>query len=163
MCFISGSAQQVSIKFVLRLQTKLCQINLILNLFFVWHILGLIICLYKHLILQTSGRWAGKWLMWKLSLKLIHLCVIYLYWNYVYFLLQDESEFVRRMFVEKLHERLMQWKQQKFGLPSAFISYFVLAGLEQDEDVKSSMLHALNLCVQDKRQQVWSLIYVTRG
>jgi hypothetical protein len=57
----------------------------------------------------------------------------------------------------------MQWKQQRYGLPSTFISYFVLAGLEQDEDVKSSVLHALNLCVQEKRHQVWSLINITRG
>jgi len=83
--------------------------------------------------------------------------------NYAYFLLQDKSEFVRRGFVEKLREKLMQWKQQRYGLPSTFLAYFVLAGLEQDEDVKSSMLHALKLCVQDKRQQVWSLINYTRG
>ena len=57
----------------------------------------------------------------------------------------------------------MQWKQQRYGLPSTFISYFALAGLEKDEDVKSSMLHALNLCVKDKRFQAWSLINVTRG
>ena len=57
----------------------------------------------------------------------------------------------------------MQWKRQRYGLPSTFISYFALAGLEKDEDVKSSMLHALNLCVKDKRHQVWSLINVTRG
>jgi hypothetical protein len=57
----------------------------------------------------------------------------------------------------------MQWKQQRYGLPSTFISYFVLAGLEQDEDVKSSMLHALNLCVKDKRHQVWSRMNFTRG
>ena len=57
----------------------------------------------------------------------------------------------------------MQWKKQRYGLPSTFISYFVLAGLEQDEDVKSSMLHALKLCVRDKRHQVWSLVNVTRG
>ena len=81
----------------------------------------------------------------------------------MYFLLLDESEFVRRMFVEKLRKRLMQWKQQKYGLSSTFISYFVLAGLEKNEDIKSSMLHALDLCVQDKRQQVGSLIYVMRG
>jgi len=77
--------------------------------------------------------------------------------------LQDESVFVRRRFVEKLRERLMQWKHQRYGLPSTFIAYFVLVGLEQDEDVKSSMLHALNLCVKDKRHHVWSLINVTRG
>lgn len=77
-------------------------------------------------------------------------------------LMNDESEFVRCKFVEKLRERLMKWGQQRYGLPSTFISYFVLAGMEQDEDVKSCMLHALNLCVQDKRQQVWSLVRVTR-
>jgi hypothetical protein len=84
------------------------------------------------------------------------------FWYCTYFLLQDESEFVRRLFVEKLHERLMQWEKQRYGLPSTFISYFVLAGMEQDEDVKSCMLRALNLCVQDKRQQAWSLVCVTR-
>jgi hypothetical protein len=78
-------------------------------------------------------------------------------------LLQDESEFVRHRFVEKLCDRLMQWKQQRYGLPSTFISYFVLAGLEQDEEMKSCMSRGLNLCVQDKRHQVWSFIYVKRG
>jgi hypothetical protein len=66
------------------------------------------------------------------------------------------------MFVEKLRDRLMQWEQQRYGLPSTFISYFVLAGAEQDDDVKSCVSDALNLCVQDKRQQVWSLICITR-
>lgn len=80
----------------------------------------------------------------------------------MYFLLQDESEFVCHGFVEKLCERLMQWKQQRYGLPSAFISYFVLAGLEQDENRKS-MFHRLKLCVQDKWHQVWNFIYVERG
>ena len=75
-----------------------------------------------------------------------------------FFLLQDESKFVRRRFVEKLCQRL---KQQ--SLPTTFISYFVLADLEQDADIKSSMLHALNLCVQYKRRRMWSLINVTRG
>lgn len=56
----------------------------------------------------------------------------------------------------------MQWEQQRYGLPSMFISYFVLAGTEEAEDVKSCVLDALNLCVQDKRQQVWSLVCVTR-
>ncbi|XP_021942836.1 sister chromatid cohesion protein PDS5 homolog A-B-like isoform X2 [Zootermopsis nevadensis] len=77
-------------------------------------------------------------------------------------LMNDESESVRRLFVEKLRERLMQWEQQRYGLPSMFISYFVLAGTEEAEDVKSCVLDALNLCVQDKRQQVWSLVCVTR-
>lgn len=56
----------------------------------------------------------------------------------------------------------MQWEQQRYGLSSMFISYFVLAGTEQDEEVKSFVSDALNLCVQDKRQQVWSLMCVTR-
>jgi hypothetical protein len=56
----------------------------------------------------------------------------------------------------------MQWEQQRYGLPSMFISYFVLAGIEQDEEVKSFVSDALNLSVQDKRQQVWSLMCVTR-
>lgn len=76
MCFISETAQQVFIKFILRLQTKLCQINLVLILFFVWYILSLIICLYEHMILQTRGSWARKGVMRKLSLKLIHLFII---------------------------------------------------------------------------------------
>jgi hypothetical protein len=56
----------------------------------------------------------------------------------------------------------MQWEQQRYGLPSMFISYFVLAGTEQDEEVKLFISDALNMCVQDKRQQVWSLMRVTR-
>jgi hypothetical protein len=79
------------------------------------------------------------------------------------FLLQDESEFVRRLFVEKLRDRLMQWDRQRYGLPSMFISYFVLAATEQVEDIKSSMFDTLYLCIQDKRQQVWSLACITRG
>ncbi|XP_023702035.1 sister chromatid cohesion protein PDS5 homolog B-A isoform X3 [Cryptotermes secundus] len=78
-------------------------------------------------------------------------------------LMKDESESVQRLFVKKLCERLMQWEQQRYGLPSMFISYFVLAGTEQDEEVKSFISDALNLCVQDKRQQVWSIMCVTRS
>ena len=91
------------------------------------------------------------------------ICIIQFQWNYAYFLFQDESEFVRRRFVKKLYERLMLRKKQRCGLPNTFISYFVLGGLEKDEDVKSFMLHALNLCVRGKRHQVWNLVNVTRG
>jgi hypothetical protein len=80
----------------------------------------------------------------------------------LYFFLKDESQFVQHLFVKKLRERLMQSEQLKYGLPSVFISYFVLAGTEQDEERKAFVSDALNLCVQDKRQQVWSIMCVLR-
>jgi hypothetical protein len=64
--------------------------------------------------------------------------------------------------VKKLREGLMQYEKQKYGLPSMFVSYFVLAGIEQDEEAKAFVSDAMNLCVQDKRLQTWRLMCVIR-
>ncbi|PSN45361.1 hypothetical protein C0J52_06522 [Blattella germanica] len=59
-------------------------------------------------------------------------------------LMKDESPVVRRRFVTKLSKKLRQWKKQKFGLPSVFISYFALCALEKNYTLKSEMENELN-------------------